>query len=389
MEVELADLLQEFPDTGMKLIAGKEGLSRRVSWVHVTETLYMADFLKGGELIFATGVGIHSGEDFLTFLGALSSHHAAGLCIDTGAYMPGIPQKVLDYCNDRSFPLFLLPREVSFESLIRPMSQYLIEAGLQSSTVSAALRTAILAPARIESCLSLLAGSGFDKEGDYEVFVLSAEGFSRAPEQERLLRAAGHALRSAFRPYSVFPMEGRLAVVLGVSDSVPDAAKQAGALLQDGTAPLHSSAPLCLGAGPRVHGIGRLYESFRRALAVCRLQEKGILPAGHYLQRDLGVYRLLLEIPEEGPLRAFCEDTLGPLFAYDREKHSQLAPVLRRYLEENGSVTRTAAAFFVHRNTISYELGRAGEILGQDLSRLDTRVVLLLAFYAGDLLSGT
>ena len=44
MEVELADLLQEFPDTGMKLIAGKEGLSRRVSWVHVTETLYMADF---------------------------------------------------------------------------------------------------------------------------------------------------------------------------------------------------------------------------------------------------------------------------------------------------------------------------------------------------------
>ncbi len=90
MEVELADLLQEFPDTGMKLIAGKEGLSRRVSWVHVTETLYMADFFKGGELIFATGVGIHSGEDFLTFLDALSSHHTAGLCIDTGAYMPGI-----------------------------------------------------------------------------------------------------------------------------------------------------------------------------------------------------------------------------------------------------------------------------------------------------------
>lgn len=46
--------------------------------------------MKGGELIFATGVGIHSGEDFLTFLDALSSHHAAGLCIDTGAYMPGI-----------------------------------------------------------------------------------------------------------------------------------------------------------------------------------------------------------------------------------------------------------------------------------------------------------
>lgn len=346
--------------------------------------------MKGGELIFATGVGIHSGEDFLTFLDALSSHHATGLCIDTGAYMPGIPQKVLDYCNNRSFPLFLLPREVSFESLIRPMSQYLIEAGLQSSSVSAALRTAILAPARTASCLPLLLGSGFDGEGDYQVLVLSAEGFSRAPEQERLLRAAGHALQNAFRPCSVFPMEERLAVVLGVTDSAPDAGEQAGTLLQEGTSSLRSpSSPLFLGAGPAVHGVGRLFASYRRALAVCRLQEKGILPAGHCLQRDLGVYRLLLEIPEEAPLRAFCEDTLGPLYAYDREKHSQLAPVLRRYLEENGSVTKTAAAFFVHRNTISYELGRAGEILGRDLSRLDTRVLLLLAFYAGDLLSGT
>jgi hypothetical protein len=314
--------------------------------------------LKGGELIFATGVGIHSGEDFLTFLDALSSHHATGLCIDTGAYMPGIPQKVLDYCNNRSFPLFLLPREVSFESLIRPMSQYLIEAGLQSSSVSAALRTAILAPARTASCLPLLLGSGFDGEGDYQVLVLSAEGFSRAPEQERLLRAAGHALQNAFRPCSVFPMEERLAVVLGVTDSAPDAGERAGTLLQEGTSSLRSpSSPLFLGAGPAVHGVGRLFASYRRALAVCRL---------------------FLEIPEEAPLRAFCEDTLGPLYAYDREKHSQLAPVLRRYLEENGSVTKTAAAFFVHRNTISYELGRAGEILGRDLSRLDTRVLLLL-----------
>ena len=46
---------------GMKLEAGKEGLSNIVKWVHTMESEEAAKFLHGGELVLTTGVG-NAGE---------------------------------------------------------------------------------------------------------------------------------------------------------------------------------------------------------------------------------------------------------------------------------------------------------------------------------------
>ena len=40
----------------MKLVAGREGLSNLVDWVHVVEEMDYVHFLKGRELIITTGI---------------------------------------------------------------------------------------------------------------------------------------------------------------------------------------------------------------------------------------------------------------------------------------------------------------------------------------------
>lgn len=46
----------------------------------------------------------------------------------------------------------------------------------------------------------------------------------------------------------------------------------------------------------------------------------------------------------------------------------------------------TADELFVHRNTVNYKISKAAEILCMDLSKLDSRLQLLLAFMLMDMM---
>ena len=60
--------------------------------------------------------------------------------------------------------------------------------------------------------------------------------------------------------------------------------------------------------------------------------------------------------------------------------------ILRSYLKHDGSVKETADELFVHRNTINYKLKKAEELLNVELSSLNTRLQLLLAFMIHDMI---
>ncbi len=388
MEIVLNDLLEEFPDTGMALIAGKEGLSRRVSWVHITETTYMADFLKGGEFILATGVGIHSTDDFLKFLTALIRHQAAGLCVDTGDYMPHLPQEVLDFCEAHRFPLFTLPKEVSFESLIRPMSRYLMEQTYRSDTLAAALQAVITHPAQAASFLPVLEKNGWKDGSECVVFVLSAGKDEKEESRKMLLRALAHALRDLTGLYCVLEIAPYPAAVLMLPEGGEKSLRHVtDKLARAAASALPEGAPLYLGAGHPVTNVQELGRSFHQARAICRLQKSGSIPLSSHLMEDLGIWQLLLEVPDEA-LRKYCSGQIAPLLSYDREHGTALARVLKEYLSQDGSVAKTAEHFYVHRNTVTYQLHKAEEILCVNLSSLKVRSELLAAFCAQELLSG-
>lgn len=56
---------------GMRVIAGKEGMTNIVQWVHSVEDIEVSDFLHGGELIFSTGIA-NKGQDWCCRLSKIS-----------------------------------------------------------------------------------------------------------------------------------------------------------------------------------------------------------------------------------------------------------------------------------------------------------------------------
>jgi len=129
--------------------------------------------------------------------------------------------------------------------------------------------------------------------------------------------------------------------------------------------------------------IARSYGQARRTIdAVVRLGRQGQVVAFE----DLGIHRLLLQVPDLAELRSFATEILGELDRQDPQRGAELLATLACYFRENNSPQRTAQSMHVHPNTVAYRIRRVQEITGL---RLDTYRDRLMAQVAIEILAAT
>ncbi|WP_209124097.1 PucR family transcriptional regulator [Alkalihalobacillus sp. BA299] len=110
-----------------EVIAGKDGLTRNVKWVHVVEVINIKKLLNGHELILTTGLGWKENKAlFLSFLVQLIESNASGLCIEMGTHTSNIPQEVINMANEHQFPVILFHQEVAFVQITQDIHSLLI-----------------------------------------------------------------------------------------------------------------------------------------------------------------------------------------------------------------------------------------------------------------------
>ncbi|MEA2247516.1 MAG: hypothetical protein QOH46_2045, partial [Solirubrobacteraceae bacterium] len=102
---------------GLVVRAGDEGLDRQIRWVHATELLNPAKYLKGGELIHTVALWRREPEDSERFVGALARSGASGICLGVGADdgMPdSAPSDLMEACDRHGIPLLEVPDRTPF-----------------------------------------------------------------------------------------------------------------------------------------------------------------------------------------------------------------------------------------------------------------------------------
>jgi sugar diacid utilization regulator len=123
--------------------------------------------------------------------------------------------------------------------------------------------------------------------------------------------------------------------------------------------------------------ITRSYQEAQRTLdTLRRLGRAGTVTAF----ADLGIHRLLLQVPDLAELRSFADDVLGALARADRDRQASYLSTLACYLRENNSPQRAARFLHVHPNTVAYRVKRIEELTGLSLDsyrdRLSSQVAL-------------
>jgi GAF domain-containing protein len=93
----------------------------------------------------------------------------------------------------------------------------------------------------------------------------------------------------------------------------------------------------------------------------------------------LGLSALLLEIGTPDALRRFSARLLEPLEAHEQQHGGDLIATLSAWLAAGCSTAAAAQALVVHRNTVTYRLGRVEQLTGHRLTDSSTRLELQMA----------
>ncbi|WP_284743576.1 PucR family transcriptional regulator [Amycolatopsis sp. RTGN1] len=430
------------PGLRLRPLAGADLLDRPVTRIYVTELPDPGRYLSAGELVLSGLLWWRRPGDAEPFVAALARAGAAALAA-SGADSGGIPGDVVEACDRHRIPLLEVPADLSFSVITEQ-----VVLALAAASESARKRLQAAADAPVETLLErasaelgvpcwVLSGLGrvvagttplpvpaadvvrkyaakesgpltvVPVEGRHAVPWLIAAGgplsTAQAELAEELAGLVGVTRARSSRPEAELPAEVRVvALRTEGSDESRDVLGElvpGGVLLEStgdtsfataaqvpSAAELSTVEPL-LRASRILCGVGdpapldEARETARYALEVAarRTGRVAVVPAG-----EVDVHQLLLAGAPDGLRAAVRRRVLGPLLAYDAEQHTDLVHTVRVFLECSGSPTRAAKALHVHVNTLRYRIGRAGELLGADLTEFTDQLDVYLALRAGD-----
>ncbi|MEV6878146.1 PucR family transcriptional regulator ligand-binding domain-containing protein [Amycolatopsis sp. NPDC051128] len=432
------------PGLRLRPRAGVELLDRPVTRIYVTELSDPGRYLSAGELVLSGLLWWREPGDADPFVAALARSGAAALAA-SGADSGGIPDDVVDACVRHRIPLLEVPPDLSFSVITEqvvlalaaasdrarkrllaaadaPVETLLerasAEFGLPCWVLSALGRvvagTAPL-PVPVADVVRRYAGKEpgsltvVPVEGRHAVPWLIAVGgplsTAQAELAEELAGLVGVTRARAPRPGVELPgdvrvvalrtegtdesqdvlrdllPEGILLESTGDTSYAATSTWPAGAAAELSTVEplLRAKRILCGVSDPAPRGSARETARYTLEVAAGRPGRVSVVAAG-----EVDAHELLLAGAPAGLRAALRRRVLGPLLDYDAEQHTDLVHTVRVFLECSGSPTRAAKALHVHVNTLRYRIGRAGELLGTDLTEFTGQLDVYLALRAGD-----
>ncbi|MGR6973160.1 PucR family transcriptional regulator [Streptomyces cynarae] len=222
--------------------------------------------------------------------------------------------------------------------------------------------------------------------------VVSVIQVSRGQEPsgqiEVALRGAVEGFRQTRSAHGIMAVERDRAILLQVRDRPPgpdELGEQSRRIIEALGTFLDASAAPVVGVGGRQARLADAWTSYEQALVAVRAARR--LPArkGVGDWEELGEFAVLLQLPEHAlneslipkPLRTLTEANDDP----------RLRDTLLCFLENAGSIPKTAEALQLHRTSLYYRLRQIQQITGLDLDNGADRLILHMGLRIEELLA--
>ena len=184
---------------------------------------------------------------------------------------------------------------------------------------------------------------------------------------------------SAFPSYKTFAYGDQLKMLCPVSDSLqmdPQFCQALEELLTQEQLVAGVSRPLLL--------LDTIPDFNRQAQQAAELGRRLHPERAVHFYDNYAIYHALELSAQREDLFQFCHSAVALLRDYDRVHETDLLESLRVYLTHNRSIGESAAALYIHRNTMNYRIARISELTRLDLGDPDVFCHLLFSFYALD-----
>ena len=389
MSITLREIVKQVEHLEMKLVAGEEGLDREVLWTHMVDSDTISAFLQGQELTFTTGIGISEKLPLLKLVQEVYRNGASGIVINIGPYVDKIGQDVLDFANEKAFPVFEVPWKIHMAEIMRIICFAITKEQQSRIEVTAALNNAFLCPAQEELYVFPLMRKGYLADSVYTAVTIRVEvqkNTVAGERMEQLHSQLGSHLRCNYKRILCCAQEKQLVLVL--CDYTGQERKHVLTyIFQHFCNELKKEETAVFCVGNQAEGLRQLHKSYETANQMAEVSALGRIPGEEVYGRhkmivykNAGIFRILFALKDEEVMQEYVRDTVQPLLEYDALHNTDLAGVLQCYLRHDGSLQDTANELIVHRNTVNYKINKASEILEMDLTRLENRLEVMLGF---------
>lgn len=389
MSITLREIVKQVEHLEMKLVAGEAGLDREVLWTHMVDSDTISAFLQGQELTFTTGIGISEKLPLLKLVQEVYRNGASGIVINIGPYVDKIGQDVLDFANEKAFPVFEVPWKIHMAEIMRIICFAITKEQQSRIEVTAALNNAFLCPAQEELYVFPLMRKGYLADSVYTAVTIRVEvqkNTVAGERMEQLHSQLGSHLRCNYKRILCCAQEKQLVLVL--CDYTGQERKHVLTyIFQHFCNELKKEETAVFCVGNQAEELRQLHKSYETANQMAEVSALGRIPGEEVYGRhkiivykNAGIFRILFALKDEEVMQEYVRDTVQPLLEYDALHHTDLAGVLQCYLRHDGSLQDTANELIVHRNTVNYKINKASEILEMDLTRLENRLEVMLGF---------
>jgi len=234
---------------------------------------------------------------------------------------------------------------------------------------------------------------GYDPARDHNVMAVAfdlpdlkvppvASHADIAAQRQRVAESIEHFVATRASDAIVSARESEVVIVAAAPEEPGPAAMDARRLAQAclaRLAELFPAAKVVIGIGSTCRDpreVARSYAQAQRTTQTLRrLGRAGTVSAFG----DLGILRLLLQVPDLAELRSFAADVLGKLSLHEQEHKSEYLTTLACYFRENNSPQRASRILHVHPNTVAYRVKRIEEITGLRLDNYTDRLIAQVA----------
>lgn len=384
MSVTCNDLLKLSVFRKIELVAGAGGLDRIITWPYVGQTASVSDWVHGGELLFITGIA-HTESMLPKLLEECIDKHLSGLVILTGdQYIRNLPNAVIQRADEADFPLFVMPWELKLIDVTRDITGLLMFDQLERKKVERLFGHILFAPmdemqeAVDNAALGELKLENFNFVAIFTLSQITISG-NKSPQEEKLQQYILNLCEKySIKTYTM--IYGSSVLVLTSAPTRAQAERNYDYItgLRDTLSHLSGDDNLLLSCGNIHKGVVDIRTSYQEAISTLsimrRLSRKYV---GHY--RNLGIYRLLLQIKDTNELELYYHSQLDPLLEHDANNDADFLLTLKTYLKTQCNVTKTAQALFLHRNTLVYRINKIKDLLGKDLEDAQVCLELMMA----------
>lgn len=364
MSITILEAMKLDSMKNFRLMAGDWGLDKKIEKIGILD-YEMVDKVEGqfgkGDFIISSFFFARNDVNLLIeSIKSLIEDRVSGLGIKD-IYYKDLPPEIIEYANEKSFPIFIFDNTVYFEDIITDIMDAIRDKDnyeLLETKVDIIIKNNISKTMIRELALEI--NSSFR-----ENFIVAYCKEKKYINNANIIRLLERFIKSESNSIynSVFKYRSGILIIFSYEKQDEEGAvvKKLYRLIEDIGI---KSDKYIIGISNNHFNLDEIARGINESFYAANISE--ISDGSKILYKDIGIYKIIMPNINEVWINEFYEEIILPLKRYDEKYNTQILTTAIKYIENDGNVKKTSENLFQHDNTIRYRINKMKEILGME-----------------------